>query len=113
MPARCRAAVAVTAVESIPPLRKQPSGTSLAMRSRTASSRRRAISLRQVTTSTVASGAVGMSQYGRVGGKGRHVAGRQLGHAPDPRVGSGNEVVGEIAGDRLRIELAADRGVAQ
>ncbi len=66
MPARWRAAVAVTAVESMPPLRKQPSGTSLAMRSRTASSSRRLISLRQVGTSTVGSGWEGMSQYRRV-----------------------------------------------
>ena len=46
-------------------------------------------------------------------GKGQRVAGRQLGHAADHRVGSGNEVVGEIAGDRVRIELATDRGVGQ
>ncbi len=54
-----------------------------------------------------------LSDRDLVMGNGQRVAGRQLGHATDHRVGSRHEVVGEIAGDRVRIELAADRRVGQ
>ena len=111
--------VATTALESTPPERNAPSGTSEIMRSRTDSSRRR-FSSSQASSSVIGLASVKRtSQYSTGSGTGwprltvSVCAGRQLLRAGEDRARLGHVAEREVLLDRAGIDLAAEPGMHQ